>query len=277
MAQYTLAVPQCFIRQIRSLRNDTLVASMGLRVLNAQGALHHDWPALSVNLGDHQKGTSVAIGLSYQDVDVPDPTSQLPDGGSIYWSFLLANMGHSDSGTVAVLSKAADAIAGALAGKLFDAGGLTPATLGAFAAVLGIQELLNLLTANCDGVVGVLGLALTAADLAQMSPDLNQVNCPGTNSPAGCGANSNYDISYRIVANSALVTVPDLLGASPEVAQGLAQQAGLFFSSFASRTGSPHEIPHVDSQNPDPGSKVPPASSVQAIIIFPAPRGHPTP
>jgi len=80
MAQYILGVPNCSIRAIRSVFSDTLVASMGLRVMNAQGALHHEWPPQSVNLGDYGAGTLVDTNLSYQGVDVPDPTSQLPDG-----------------------------------------------------------------------------------------------------------------------------------------------------------------------------------------------------
>jgi hypothetical protein len=96
MAQYNLGIPSFRIHQIRSLLKDTLAASMSLRVFNAQGALHHDWPTQSVNLGDYGPTTTVQTSLLYQNVDVPDPTSDLLDGGSISWSFILVNAGHTD-------------------------------------------------------------------------------------------------------------------------------------------------------------------------------------
>jgi PASTA domain len=276
MAQYTIGVPYCFIRAIRSLSTDTLAASMGLRVLNAQGALHHDLPAQSaINLGDHTANTNVSINLFYQDVDVPDPTPQFPDGGSISWSFILTNSGHTDSSAlVGALNNAANAVVGAFVGS----GDITAEV--AAGAIIGVQTLLQLLTANCDGVVAAVAVSLTAAELAQMTTGpinwAHLVNCPGTDSSVGCGGNSNYDVHY-VIANRSLVTVPDLSGKSPAVAQQLVQQAGLLFSSASSRTGGPREAPHVEGQNPAPGSQVLPGTWVEAFIILPTPSGHPVP
>jgi hypothetical protein len=279
MALYNFGIPQFRIHTTRSLVTDTLVGSVALKVLNAQGALHHEWPTQSVNLGDHGPDTTVQTNLLYQDVDVPDPTPDLPDGGSIAWSFLLANAGHTDSQFVTILNKAVDGIAGGLAGKLVEPGGVTLAHLGALAAALGLQQLLNALFADCDGNVAVLGLSLTAAELAQITADptnwLNVVNCPGTESPIGCGDNSNYDLYYSLINTNSLVNVPDLLGQSPHDARALAQQAGFGFRAVSSFTGPHDQIPVVDDQIPAPGSRVPPGSSIEAIVIFPAKGGHP--
>jgi hypothetical protein len=77
MAHYDFGIPSFRIHDTRSLLKDTLVGSMSLRVSNAQGGLHHVLPDQTVNLGDHEKVTTVQTNLLYQDVDVPDPTPKL--------------------------------------------------------------------------------------------------------------------------------------------------------------------------------------------------------
>jgi hypothetical protein len=220
MAQYNLAIPSFRIHDTRSLRKDTLVGSMSLTAHNAQGGLHHDWPNQTVNLGDHEKETTVQTNLLSQDVDVPDPTPSSPDGGSIAWGFLLVNKGHPDSQFVGILKKGVDGIVGGLAGNVVGKGqglGLTLGNLEAMAAALGIQKLFELLTADCDGNVAVLGLSLTAAEVAQMTADpnnsLDSILCPGTDSPGGCGSNSKYTVNYSMINTTSLInTVIDLNG-----------------------------------------------------------------
>jgi PASTA domain-containing protein len=115
--------------------------------------------------------------------------------------------------------------------------------------------------------------------LAQVTADpnnsLNSILCPGTDSPAGCGSNSKYTVVYRIINNNSLITVPDLLGESPGAATVLAQQAGLGISIIREPTGPRNQRPTVENQFPDPGSRVPPGSSVQAFVIVPSPTGVP--
>src|SRR5437588_3374068 len=96
MATYALRTTECHIAQIRSPQSDSLYATSAVRVMNAEGGLHHDWPAKSVALGDHGRGERVAINLSLDGIDVPDATAESPDGGAIYWSFLLVNKGQAD-------------------------------------------------------------------------------------------------------------------------------------------------------------------------------------
>ena len=206
MAIYNFTIPNFHITQIRSAHKDTLYASAGLRVMDAIGGLHNDLAPQGASLGDHGAGDEVGLNLSFKNVDVPDPTPDNPDGGAVYWTFLLVNQGNADitaAGFVAVINKAVDAFAGALADKVGEGAAVTVASLYGLAAILGIQELVNLITADCDGTVAVGDIELTAANLAGLVPITGQVwtqnqNNPGTNSPAGCGRNSDYVVTYQI-------------------------------------------------------------------------------
>jgi hypothetical protein len=201
MALYTVSVPRIHIESIRSAHKDTLFATMSIRTMNADGGLHQDYPAKTLSLGDHGAKEELHPAFNFPSIDVPDPTSAKPDGGAAYVVFLLVNAGHVGSGYVDVLNKAADAFAGALAGKVVEK--LSLATLAGVAAILGVQELVNLLTADCDGVVVSDSFAWTAANLRSMVPQHKNFEVvkgyPGTNSPAGCGDNSAYDVAYDVV------------------------------------------------------------------------------
>jgi len=202
---YNFSIPSFHIIEIRSAHDDTLFASTSLKVLNANGSLHRDFGAKSAALGDRKAGGGVDLNMSWENIFVPDPTPENPDGGAIAWSFLLVNSGHHDSGFDAALNKAADALAGALVGKILDTKETGQALLLAEAAagVIALQEMFNLLRADCDGPVGAGAFNKTAAELANMTATPSFIfnttqNNPGSDSPAGCGPNSNYDINYRI-------------------------------------------------------------------------------
>src|SRR5262245_65972965 len=77
---------------------------------------------------------------------------------------------------------------------------------------------------------------------------LYQVDCPGTNSPVGCGSNSNYSVYYSMINTNSLVTVPDLIGKSPQVAKASAQQAGFSLTTVSSYTGPRNQIPVVNDK-----------------------------
>jgi hypothetical protein len=218
MAIYNLEVPYFIVRNPRSgglfHDEDTLFASTGLVVNNAQGGLHHDWGAQTMALGDRGKGSIVATGLRWAGVDVPDPTSENPDGGSIHWTFLLINAGQTDIGFIPALNNLSEAFAGALASNTINgqaAGDAGTDVLGflANANLAFVPPLLNLLVANCDGDVvnKKAPMQFTAKDLANMTAANGfwetRENNPGTNSPAGCGSNSNYDVAYGISSQGA--------------------------------------------------------------------------
>ena len=180
--------------------------------MNANGSLHNDFGAQTVGLNEHKAGGDAFPNLQWVNVDVPDPTPENPDGGAITWTFLLVNAGHVGSGFIDVFNKASDAFAGAFAGEVV---GGNPAALAGVATVLGVQELVNLLTADCDGTVAVGAFSLTAAQLAGMAPTPPQVwsttqDNPGTNSPPGCGSNSDYVVTYQIFNASVVVEGEEL-------------------------------------------------------------------
>ena len=198
MAAYNLTVPSCYIHEVRSPIKDTLVASMGLRVMNAQGGLHMDHPPQSKPLGDHRHHNTVAIDLSYSDVDVPDPTPESPDGGAIYWTFVLTNT--ASSGAVTDAEKIVLGLLKALADKEIVIDDMHPIeSIIRAIGLIGLGGVLDLLTpGTCDGIVGALSLNLTARQLADIAPDPKKVPNSGTHSPIGCGGNSNYDLYYSV-------------------------------------------------------------------------------
>ena len=57
--------------------------------------------------------------------------------------------------------------------------------------------------------------------------------------------------------------------------EAFAQQAGFSLTTVSSYTGPRNQIPVVDDQFPAPGSQVPPGSSIEAVVIYPSPHGHP--
>jgi hypothetical protein len=278
MALYHFGTPYCFIHNTRALRNDTLFAAAALRVMNAQGGLHQDYPTTTISLGDHHNGVTVALdSLDFWNVDVPDPTPELPDGGAAYWTFLLTNAGHTDSAFVDVLKKAVDDFAQGVAGQIVSAGASLSLILE-FAGLLGLQELINVLTADCDGVVGAFGLAFTAKQLAQMTTDPVKVSCPGTDSPVGCGANSNYDVYYIVAPPpppAVIVTVPNVVRQSPTQARATLAAAGLGYREQSTdRILPPGSNPYVEMQNPAAGAQVDKGTIVNVDIAAPLPRGH---
>ena len=281
MAQYSLRTPYCFINNTRALRNDTLVAAAALRVMNAQGALHQDYPTTTISLGNYHNHVTVSLdGLDYWDVDVPDPTPDLPDGGAAYWTFLLTNSGNTDSAFDDILKKAVDDFAQGVAGQIVSAGA-SFATILSLVGLLGLQELINALTADCDGVVGAFGLAFTAKQLAQMTADPVRINCPGTNSPVGCGANSNYDLYYLVAPPPppppppVIVTVPDVVRQSPTQARATAAAAGLGLAEVAvDQILPPGSNPYVESQSPVSGAKVNKGSNVNVFVAVALPHGR---
>lgn len=60
------------------------------------------------------------------------------------------------------------------------------------------QKLADLLSANCDGVVAGNAITLDIPALATTGVWLQDQNYPGTDSPHGCGANSNYNVQLLV-------------------------------------------------------------------------------
>jgi hypothetical protein len=197
VATYTLTVERCFARQVRSggfdnTGVDTLVASAGLRVMDAEGALHQDYQPIAINMGDHPNGDIPEIGLAFANVDVPDPTADNADGGAVYWTFLLVNHGGADAAAINVVSDTAKNIAGAMLGS----GVLNVQIAGGI--ILAGAELMALLAPGCDGLIASQSWAFTAKELAASTPWGQTTDYPGVGAGVACGATSNYDVTYSI-------------------------------------------------------------------------------
>jgi hypothetical protein len=163
-------------------------------------------------LGDH------AEGFTYPDIvfrDIP-----LADGELAVFSYMVLNNGHDPAPTV--LSKIVDvttkvAEVGAVAG-----GGAVGTAIGALIGspvpVVGVivgaavgylvgsllGGLVDLLNPNCDGVVAAAAQDVTALQLRGTIIDKGESSFgakdihPGTDSAAGCGANSQYSVTWSI-------------------------------------------------------------------------------
>jgi hypothetical protein len=274
MAQYNLAIPGGFVRQIRSNFEDNLAASMGLRVMNAEGGLHHQWDPKEVTLGSYGAGGGVSVsttfyGLSYVNVDVPDPTPESADGGAIYWSFILVNASNpADSNLVNALTTAADSVAGDLLGS----GDYTAAIIGGL--ILGTDLLVRLLDVSCDGIVAAQNWAWTAAELVNMTAGdkhwSHTQNYPGTSSPFACGAPSDYDVYYDVSRGPAIV-VPNVEHQSFRDAIDIAHRAGFGIQAIRNVVSVSVEEPTVEYQLPHHGSLVPPGTTIEVVVANPPP------
>ena len=120
--------------------------------------------------------------------------------------------------------------------------------LAGLASLLGIQELVNLLTADCDGTVAVGAFAYTAAQLDSMLPNGTQTTTtvqdnPGT-SAEGCGAKSDYQVEYLIQndnwANNDLTAI-----ASTSISFGVPAVAGSALDGYWDGTGQ--HVNYIDA------------------------------
>jgi hypothetical protein len=265
MATYNLWVTTTAIHQIRSNDQDTLIASMGLGVTGLGGGPHNMLtPAESMQLGTHVAGDLVEIFLLFQNVDVPDPTPEFPDGGAISWSFLLVNGGAGNMAEiVAAATTAGDIIAKAV----------TPTgPVGVFvgATITAVDALARLLLTGCDGAVASQNWVITAAQLAA-SGELgwnDTQNYPGSQSPLACGAPSSYDVSYTITAHPP-VTIPAFGGTSAQGAAQWARELGLSIQIAQEVASDRIDVPTIESTQPGPGTLVPVGTVLDAVLAIP--------
>lgn len=206
MAVYNLEIPYFVVNNPRSGGllgdEDTLFATTGLVVNDAQGGIYQQYGGKTMELRDRGQGSIVSTGLRYAGVDVPD-------GGKIHWTFTLMNTGHGDIAFIGALTNLSDQFSRALAANTINgqeadnAGTNVLQYLGNFPFLDAVvQAVLNKLVNICDGVVVDAVIERTAAQLADMTAANgiweDKRNHPGGDSPPGCGGNSNYDVVYGI-------------------------------------------------------------------------------
>jgi hypothetical protein len=270
VSTYNLWVTNSVINQIRSNDQDTLVASMSLQVMNQFGALHKSWTNVTRQLGSYLSGATVDMQLLFQDVDVPDASPEYPDGGAVYWNFLLMNAGAGNMAEIVTAAKnAADAVA-AMVRVTGPVGVVVGAIIGA------VDTLAQALLTGCDGAVAAQSWAFTAAQLAAMTPEKTgwtaSPDYPGSQSPVACGATSNYGVNYTITATPA-VTVPRLAGNTPQEAEALAARAGLSIDIVRDVPSTRVVVPTVEGSTPAAGALVPFGTVLNVVVDVPEGTG----
>jgi hypothetical protein len=204
---YTFAMDSFQITNTRSLHEDTDYVSISLAVGSAA-------PVTKVKaMGNLNNGT-FKPGLTFDNI-VVGPTTP------IVFNYAIVNNGHSSGVKVEqalqqtgtqLAQKAAEAASKAIGTEIGSVLGASIGTaavpivgtaLGALAGWL-VGEVGTILFANCDGPVAAGVHVFTGAELASMTTGGKTVtqtdHNPGTDSPHGCGSNSNYYVTWSIRA-----------------------------------------------------------------------------
>jgi hypothetical protein len=203
-ARYTIECIQLHAAQIRSAHNDTDHFTQSLKLLDGSGQVITDYGSKVWEIGNIGAGWSSGVPAAYTYTAVLPPA-----GASLSWAWTVVNAG---GGSAQQVRQWGDQTADSLASKLVSAGiqslagGNIWVGLGEIAAagvVEGLAQLWNLMFADCDGAVitdAVLLDRQTLSGTANRIPVNPSVrDYPGKNSPSGCGANSDYQLSYQAV------------------------------------------------------------------------------
>jgi hypothetical protein len=165
----------------------------------------------SQKLGGLNNGT-FPTAMNFKDVPVADNETAV-------FSYAIVNSGHTDPNTAektleqavsTLAEKGAQAAATAAGGAVGAALGASIGTavvpllgtaLGALAGWV-VSSAGKLIFANCDGAVAAAVHTFTGSQLRASTSQGRHLggtdHHPGTDSPHGCGSNSNYDVSWSI-------------------------------------------------------------------------------
>lgn len=279
---FDFLVPSLTVKNPRALFTDTDFATIAAATLAPDGTQIAKYGPTSKYLGDLGKGRSVDPGMSLTGIDVPD-------GGSVALTFVVVNRGAWAGDSQAL--DAMDAVGGAVIGALIQgsiAG--TSAAVGVTifpavaltALVLGVLEGLSIIFADCDGTV-VAG-AMTIGKTELLSNAVEQPwemtdDYPGTDSPVGCGSNSDYTVTYTIEKTPPpappvpMVATPSVISLLPKVAADRLRAAGL--QGVEKTVKSDLDPGIVSAQSPAAGVSVPIGSTVQYTVHQLPLGGHP--
>jgi len=263
-ATFSFTLDSFQITDTRSLHQDTDYVTFTLLVKSQNGT--GTPKTLKKAMGDVNNGTH-SVNLSFSNI-VVTPTD------TVVLNYLIVNSGHKNPGQVESALESA-------AGKLATAGGaalgnaIIPglgSLLGAAAGFLA-NQLVGILTANCDGPVAGEQNTFTYNDLiakAIHGPFNQSTRHPGTNSPTGCGRNSAYVVNWHMIqiGNPANKTVPNVLELSAADATKRVQAAGL----VAKFTGANNGKSFVFSQSPSAGQVVDEGITVTMTLHAGPPR-----
>ena len=160
------------------------------------------YPSLYRNIGDlSDTGKEYVVDLAFRDIEIHDYNTP------IKFSFVMANSGYGDEAKLAdILKKGADYLAGLAVSSIPKTGfwGLVAAGASELAKYL-VNELVPIIAADCDGLVASDVFAFRAGDLltaTEQQPWHSIRSYPGTDSPHGCGGNSDYTVGCSIEPTS---------------------------------------------------------------------------
>jgi hypothetical protein len=174
--RYTLSLDNIRIDNTRSSHTDTDYVSFSLKVGDQK------YPTLTKSMGDLNNGT-FNVGLFFGSIPVNDNTPVVLD-------YLVVNAGHSVGEDIAKVGLTE------LGDELLDT--YVDPTM----VLSNIYDLIiGMAFANCDGVVAedrVVTDARTLASWTAGGPHSETRFYPGSDSPAGCGSNSRYSVTWSV-------------------------------------------------------------------------------
>jgi hypothetical protein len=186
---FTFTLNNFRITNTRSVHEDTDFVSISVAV-GSNAPIH--LPAKA--MGNLNNGT--------YPVNLTIPNVAVGPGEKVAFSYSIVNTGYAANSTEADLIKATDAAATAAASAAGGAisGGTGTAVGTAAGGWLG-PKLAGVIFADCDGPVAAGDHTWTGATLAQLAIGhtlSTEDNNPGTDSPTGCGSNSQYYVTWTV-------------------------------------------------------------------------------
>jgi len=272
---FEFSVPSLTVKNPRAPENDTDFATIAAVVLAPDGTQIAKYGPTSAYLGNLGKGQTIDPGMSLTGIDVPD-------GGSVALTFVVVNRGawEGDSqaltdmdavGEAVIKDLGQDAIAGGSL-EIWPDAPLIILVVGALAA-------LSIIFADCDGTVVAGAMTIGQAELlsnAVEQPWTMTQDYPGSDSPIGCGANSDYSVTYSIGKTPPpvpAVIMPEVIGETPAIAAERLRAAGL--QPVEETVTSDLDPGFVSGQSPDAGVSVPIGSTVHFTVRILAHGGQP--
>jgi hypothetical protein len=265
---FDFSVPSLTVKNPRSLENDTDFATIAAAVLAPDGTQIAKYGPTSKYLGHLGKGRTIDPGMALTGIDVPD-------GGSVLLTFVVVNRGawEGDSQALQDMDAVGNAVMGALIqGSIVgvdDDIALGPA-IALTALVVGVLEGLSIIFADCDGTVVSGATSIGKTELlsnAVEQPWQMTEDYPGTDSAVGCGANSDYSVTYSIVKTPPpvpTVAMPAVVGLLPAAAAERIHAAGL--QGAEQIVISDLDPGFVSAQTPNAGVQVPIGSTVHYTV-----------
>jgi hypothetical protein len=288
---FNLAIPKFHIKKTRARDTDTNYATLGVNVFAADGTQLNTYGPTTQKIGDVGNGDH-PLYMLVTDINVPP-------GATMGISFTIVNRGSSDGVNTFIndLNSVCSGILGALAGgqlagyrtapqpaqppsptnpqgtsEMPSQSKAIPGWVAAVAAVgiLVVDSILNYLLADCDGMCVTDLITIGRKELDQMaSPGWSfDRHYAGENTPIGCGDNSDYTVTYQILASPPAVTIPSLYGADPAEVPGILAPVGLVGRETGSAKGIV-DTPQVSGQSPPPGWIAPTGTTVDYNVLVP--------